>query len=162
MPVLTLKRLREVLRYEPHSGVFYWRVMRGNMHPGSRAGSSGVGESRITICIDYRHYKAHRLAWFYMVGRWPTAQIDHRNRNKNDNRWRNLRQATHKQNMENRRARKDSSSGVRGVYFDRGRKLWRPHIRHNDKQVFLGRFATRREAIVARKKAERLLFTHSL
>src|ERR1700719_1662744 len=96
-------RLRELLSYDPETGVFRWLVRkRQNVKAGDVAGSfDGCGYCKISI--DRRAYKAHRLAWLYMTGEWPPAEIDHINMNRADNRFANLRLATRHQNMANQR-----------------------------------------------------------
>jgi DNA-directed RNA polymerase specialized sigma24 family protein len=75
---LTAARLRELLDYDPITGVFTWR--------------SRPSRYRF-IEIDGWTYKASRLAWLWMTGSWPKGQIDHANLKKDDDRWTNLREA---------------------------------------------------------------------
>jgi hypothetical protein len=71
----------------------------------------------------------------------PALLVDHRNCDSLDNRRANLRLATHKQNMHNRRKRANTSSRFIGVHFDKQRRKWAVHIRHNGRKLWLGRFA---------------------
>lgn len=80
--------------------------------------------------------------------------IDHKNGNGLDNRRENLRVATNAQNQRNRTARKDSKSGVKGVYASRSKKLpWRAEITVDGKNIHLGNFSTIEEATEARATA---------
>jgi hypothetical protein len=63
-------------------------------------------------------YLGHRLAWLYMVGVWPDDEIDHWNRDPSDNRFTNLRDATHAKNGFNSGKRSNNSSGRKGVSLD--------------------------------------------
>lgn len=99
---LTAESLRELLHYDPQTGIFTWRVTRGNLKACSRAGSMKE-DGYIRVCIGERRYHAHRLAWLYVTGDWPVEEIDHINRNKADNRFTNLRPATRSTNEQNRR-----------------------------------------------------------
>jgi hypothetical protein len=74
--MLTVTRLREVLHYDPITGIFTWLVSLSN-HVGKVAGSLD-GTGRVRIRVDGREYGAHRLAWLYMTGNWPVNEIDHR------------------------------------------------------------------------------------
>lgn len=132
---LTAERLREVLDYAPKTGVFTWRMKRGRAAAGSIAGCKHKHDGRIYIGIDGRLYKAHRLAWLYMKGAWPPAGIDHRDGIPDHNWIANLRPATQAQNSQNqRRAHRDSSTGLLGVQGRRGR--WHARVKSGALLVF--------------------------
>lgn len=157
---ITVERLREVLHYDPLTGLFKWRSSRRKCIPGQTAGTTRKN-SYVIIRVDYVQYYAHRLAWLYMNGRLPVEQIDHINRVKNDNRWANLREATQKQNGENRPPIIGTRSGVTGVTKHLRDNLWVARITHNRKKITLGYFKTIEEATACRRRAEAELFTHS-
>lgn len=138
---ITAERLREVLEYDPLTGAFRWRVSIGRCKAGSVAGTeNGNGYTR--IIIDKKKYYAHRLAWLFMTGEAPAEQIDHRNLNRGDNRFENLRIATNGQNSANRAGR--TSAGLKGVQ-KHGRK-WRAQLWKDGKNTYLGPFETMEEA----------------
>jgi hypothetical protein len=88
MTELTAERLRELLNYDPDTGVFTWRVRPVHSHRvGDIAGSVRTTRGYRLIGVAGRVYKAHRLAWLYMMGEWPKDQIDHINRDPSDNRF---------------------------------------------------------------------------
>lgn len=107
MTELTHERLRDLLTYNPVTGKFFWR-MRG----GARAGSMR-GKYR-SITVDGKAHLEHRLAWFYVHGRWPCDSIDHANCVEHDNRLENLREATLSQNMANKPRGRRNKSGFQG------------------------------------------------
>lgn len=115
----TLNRIRELLTYEPDTGLFRWNLSFGNgpahVDRGDVAGSvSNFGYVRITI--DGRPMVAHRIAIFYVTGRWPKADTDHIDGDRSNNRFTNLRQVTRSENNENVIApRKDNLNQLRGV-----------------------------------------------
>ena len=151
---LTAKYLRSVLHYEPVSGIFTWKVRTSNrVKVGDIAGSVD-GHGYLLIMVGSRLHKAHRLAWFYVYGTWPEDQIDHINRNRSDNRIANLRDVSRKQNMQNASKPSNNTSGHPGVYWHKQRSKWQARIKHNQKLIHLGCFATIEEAIAARKAGE--------
>ena len=119
MKSLTAERLREVLRYDPVTGVFVWLVDKTNKtRTGGLAGDGKTADRYIRIMIDGHRYLAHRLAWLYVTGAWPVAQIDHANGASRDNRYANLREATQQQNCGNRKktAGRPLPKGTRAKY----------------------------------------------
>ncbi len=144
--------VREWLDYEPKTGVFRWRrkPKRWSINVGDVAGfDQKTGHRAITI--QGRSYYAHRLAWLWMTGEWPAGQIDHRDLNPANNRWENLREATHSQNNMNHRVRRDSATGLKGVVAHRGRFLAR--ITADKRTRHLGTFRTAAEAHAAYRAA---------
>lgn len=141
---LTVERLRELLHYDPETGIF----TRAKCLPGYSAGSvAGTPDKDGYICIqiDGKKYKAHRLAWLYMTGAWPEARLDHRNTIRSDNWLDNLRDCSMRVNMENKRSpRADNKLGILGVSVQKGRFL--AQIQVKGKKIFLGKFDTAQEA----------------
>ena len=88
---LTQERLKEVLNYNPETGVFTWKINKGSRTSiDSVAGCFGVKQNGILIRINKILYSAHYLAYLYMTGYFPTQRIKHIDGNKNNNRWSNL------------------------------------------------------------------------
>lgn len=121
---ITAEEVRALLRYEPSTGYFFWlRRGRGrHMQDLSRPAGCVRADGYRHICIGGEAYMSARLAWFYVTGSWPKEQIDHRNRNRSDDRWDNLREATHAQNQHNRGVLKNNTSGFEGVSFHRSKR----------------------------------------
>lgn len=97
---MTPERVRELLVYDYQTGMFTWRVTRGEFIAGAVAGSL-KREGYWRIGLDGKQYAAHRLAWAYVYGVWPKHGLDHRDRDKTNNRIDNLREATNAQNAQN-------------------------------------------------------------
>ena len=153
--ILTADRLRKLLDYDHASGIFIWRVNRGRVMAGIVAGYYDK-EGYISIKIDGIQYKAHRLAWFYETGEWPTMNLDHRDGNRSSNQLDNLRLATQHQNMQNKRkAHINSRSGILGVSWDKNNKRWEASIYVAGKTRHIGRFSTSKEASDAYITAKR-------
>jgi hypothetical protein len=111
---LTAARVRELLHYFPESGVFTWRQPPGNHLRLRQYTAGGITTGYVVIKIDGRKYKAHRLAWLYTHGDWPSGDLDHINGCPLDNRLCNLRIATNAQNQANSR-RDDGKATPKGV-----------------------------------------------
>lgn len=157
---MTHKELLALLHYDKALGWFMWRVDHGKkIRAGAVAGWEGNGYVRIGI--GYRIYQAAQLAYFYVAGKWPEHEVDHRDRNPGHNAWRNLRPATHKQNLENRVAQSNNTSGYPGVSWDAARGKWVAYIKHHGRNIRLGRFGEKMKAVAARRAAEKNLFTHA-
>ncbi len=150
--MITTERLREVLAYDPDTGVFTWRVARGRQSAGAVAGSLN-GSGYLLIRIDRRSYPAHRLAFVYMTGAWPENEIDHMNLDRADNRFENLREATHSQNMANGRRRSNNTSGLKGAHWRKRNRRWQAQIRVAGRKKHLGYFDTPEEANAAYREA---------
>lgn len=98
---------------------------------------------------DIIRIKMHRLIMDAPDG----LDVDHINHNTLDNRKCNLRICTRSQNNTNKIKRHNNTSGVIGVSLYRNSK-WRADISINKKQVCLGYFANKDDAIRARLNAE--------
>jgi len=137
--------LREILQYDPVSGVFTWKIGgRGGVRAGAIAGKirparPGGGPTR-AIGINGKVYQAHRLAWIYMTGEWPRLGVDHINTDSLDNKWNNLRLATTQQNGANRGLPQNNTSGFKGVHWNESNKAWKAQIKHNGVRIHLGYF----------------------
>jgi|SRR5882762_6808214 len=153
---LTKERLKQLLRYEPKTGIFYPMERRRGVRFGVPAGAKSTSLGYILICVDRVHYCAHRLAWLYMTGKWPKNQIDHKDGSRDNNRWENLREATVSQNRCNAKIRSDNTSGYKGVH--RGGSTgnrWRAAITINGKRYIIGYFDDPGKAFRARTVALR-------
>lgn len=158
MNALELKRLKELLNYDPDTGAFTWKVSKGTVSAGSVAGRFN-DEGYISIKIDSKEMKAHRLAWLYVHGNMPEDQIDHINGKRNDNRILNLRLVTYSENQQNlRAARSDNKTGYLGVSRSRNKFLARICV--NKKIFHLGMFDDPASAYSAYVEAKRKLHSH--
>jgi hypothetical protein len=156
-PTLTIERLREVLDYDPLTGIFRWKIRPACcIQVGDVAGGDN-GNGRCRIRVDRRRFYTHHLAWAYMYGVWPKFDLDHRNGNPSDNRIANLREDPDGQNAQNRAdavSKRPTASGWMGVRPNFNR--WQASIRVNGRSRHLGLFDTPEEAhaayLVAKEK----------
>lgn len=140
---LTLERLKEVLNYDPTTGLFIWKIGTARGRPGAQAGVIFGPHGYRYISVDGRKYLAHRLAWFYTYGAWPQQFLDHINRQADDNRIANLREASAAQNAHNAE-RRVGTSGFKGVRKRGNRYV--ATVTANNLRITVGRFDTAEEA----------------
>jgi hypothetical protein len=149
--MLTQAELKELLHYDPATGVFTWLVSPVNsIKVGSIAGTLNHTGYR-HIQIKGETYQAHRLAWLYIHSVWPKDQIDHRNHVHDANWIDNLREATA---MQNRCNTSNNTSGVPGVCWYKRDKKWLAQIMVAGKNKNLGLFVNIEDAAEARRVAE--------
>jgi hypothetical protein len=141
---MTQKELKEVLDYNPETGIFRWKIRARPQNPvGSVAGSKRKNDY-LQIRIKGKNFLAQRLAWLFMTGCWPVAELDHVNRDRTDNRWVNLREATRVQNAINSKDKKNST-GYPGVQVTKEGRF-SARVRVGNKRTHLGVYATVEEA----------------
>ena len=157
---LTQCRLKEVLGYNPETGVFVWLAARGNAIAGAVAGSTD-GNGYRSVAIDGRRYLMHRLAWLYVWGEFPPCAIDHRDHDKANNRIANLRAVNGSQNQQNRLLQANNKSGYRGVVWNKGVARWQSSIQVNGTRTHIGLFDTPESAYAAYQAAAARMHTHN-
>jgi HNH endonuclease len=143
---ITAGDLRRVVTYDPISGVFT-RIAAHKCHRDKLGLPTGTKHKRVGyvyISIGRRRYMAHRLAWLYMTGEWPADEVDHKDRNRSNNAWENLRSATRTQNMMNVPVRPNNALGVRGIRWTGNR--YEARIRKDGRPIVLGSRSTLEEA----------------
>jgi hypothetical protein len=143
----TQARLKQMLAYDEETGMFTWAANMGRKtRAGSIAGSDN-GRGYIKIKIRGKGFTAHRLAWLYVYGEWPSGLIDHKNSIRSDNRIENLREATILENVQNRVKRTNwSASSYLGVSWSSKANKWQAAIKLNKKTTYLGVFDSEEEA----------------
>lgn len=151
------ERVRELLDYNALTGGFLWRASPSRNTPaGSVAGADCEGYRLIRVAGG--RYKAHQLAWLYMTGEWPSRQVDHKDTNRSNNRWDNLRLATGSQNKANMGKRADNTSGFKGVRWYPQTNRWVAQIGFQGKRKTIGYFKSPELAHVAYCEAADRLF----
>lgn len=145
--MLTQQHIKEKFDYSPETGLFRRKFSCPHGPIGSVAGRKNKARGHVQIKINGKMHYAHRLAWLYMTGSWPSGEVDHKNRVSDDNRWKNLREATKSQNLQNQgRGHAGSSSKLLGVYRHKVNDRWCAQITIDGKQKYLGSFKTEDEA----------------
>jgi hypothetical protein len=156
---LTADRLREVLHYEPESGVWTWIKPNSNsIKAGSIAGTIHPKTGYRQIRIDRKSYQSIRLAHLWMTGEWSLHDMDHIDRCRTNDKWSNIRPATRSQNTANRGIQSNNTSGFKGVSWNKRSRKWEARIRQNGKYKFLGNFDNPSDASAAYVAAGRETF----
>lgn len=127
------ERLREIFDYDPETGILLWKrrddvSAKLNSRCVGKIAGDAPGPDYIQIGIGGRKYLAHRIIWAMMTGNWPKNYIDHVDRNKSNNRWANLREATKAQNGANRGVPVNNTSGFKGVTFNKHVGKWQAQL----------------------------------
>jgi hypothetical protein len=155
--MLTQERLKELLDYNPKTGIFTRKITTSsNAKKGQEAGSVDK-DGYLIIRIDYKHYRAHRLAFLWMLGYLPENQIDHKDRIEYHNWWSNLREANPQCQMRNSGMLSSNTSGIKGISWNSDKNKWFVNIYINKKQKHLGIFSDFIEAAAHRFAAEQCL-----
>jgi HNH endonuclease len=155
---ITSDRLRELLAYDPSTGVFTRRVRTSTRTRVGDVAGCLKNKGRIAINADGKLYQSHRLAWLYVYGEWPKHHIDHIDGDPSNNRIANLRDVISSVNQQNRKcAQANNASGLLGVSPYRGR--WRATICINGACRLIGRFDTPEQAHAAYLEVKRQLHT---
>lgn len=156
--------LRELLDYDPSTGVLRWRERDRKWFKSDRSWKSWngkhAGKEAFTALAGagYRHgsilgtlYRAHQIVWAMVFDEWVPEgfTIDHINRVKTDNRLNNLRLATMSENCANRIHVDRSASGYRGVSYHKASGRWQAYVKHEGHQHYVGLFDNPEDAAKA-------------
>ena len=148
---LAQKRVRFLFQYDYRTGLLSWRNPTSNVCKfGEQAGWLSHGYWRIQV--DGQEYPVHHIIWLWERGYLP-KEIDHINRNRGDNRWQNLREVSHRENMYNLNLMRHNTSGTHGVCWAADRQKWRAYIGSGVRREYLGDYTEKDRAIAARELA---------
>ena len=151
--MLTRHVLKNFLNYNINTGIFTWKQKRGSrICVGDIAGSTSRFGYRC-IKLFGTQYKAHRLAWLYVHGRFPIEQLDHIDGNRSNNILLNLREVTPLENQRNRKRNKNNKTGFTGVRWITDCSKWTAQIKISGECIVLGYYTDIISAVIARKKA---------
>lgn len=140
---ITHEQLLRLVTYDPDTGLFHRNVDSRSYKKGALAGYYNKANGYIRVIFRKDQYYAHVLAWFYMTGKWPIDEIDHKDLDGTNNRWHNLRPATPSQNRYNTRGR-GAASGYKGVIKVGG--AFQARMVFEGRYLDLGQFSTAEEA----------------
>jgi hypothetical protein len=147
---LTAEYVRQLFDYDPESGFLIHKERHG-VKAAARAGYVNSGYR--SVKIHQVSYLEHRIIWLWVAGEWPENDVDHKDLNKTNNKWLNLRPATRMQNVANGPARTRKYGTLKGAFFHKRWGYWRSAIRVDGKLLSLGNFKTELEAAKAYEAA---------
>ena len=162
--------LRKILRYEFCTGKLFWNhrdpslfsakvftleraaAMWNGKFAGKEAFTATDEKGRLSGRIFNKGYRAHRVIWKMIYGVDP-IEIDHKDGDSSNNRFSNIRDVSHQENMKNRKIPQHNTSGEIGISWDKWSNKWVVRISHNKRSRNLGRFIYIEDAVRARDKA---------
>jgi hypothetical protein len=150
--------LREMLSYDPETGVVTWVNSRNKNVNGKPTGlkiTDRWNKSYLRMQIRPHVFLVHRVAWAIHYGEWPKDQIDHRDGDGTNNRLDNLRSVSNMKNAHNTKLKSTNTSGHKGVRWHSIGKKWNARITVDGVEKSLGLFHRIEDAIAARKDAEK-------
>ena len=158
--------LKQCIYYNEYDGLAVWKRRPTNHFKSERdskiwnaknAGnciSCKGNNGYFRLSINGKSYSLHRLIFLYMTGSMPENQVDHKDRDRLNNKYENLRQATAMVNSQNQHIRIDNTSGIKGVYWNSLRDKWHARITVNKKVIHLGYYTEKTKAERIRRDAE--------
>lgn len=158
---VSIEYLRECFSYDELTGVLTWNIRPRAHFANARIHASWNSRYAGTAagCDDEKGYlqvqvggcvrRLHRVVWALIDGLClddVPADIDHKDLDGKNNRKANLRPATRAQNLANKGAHSNNTSGVKGVCWDKNRGKWVARINVRGRNINLGRFDDKEEA----------------
>ena len=167
-PIVSPETIRELLDYDPDTGVMIWRKRAPELFGSEKAQKTwnsrfegkAIGARHthgyLKACVNYEQHYVHRLAFAHYHGRWPENEIDHINGIRTDNRIGNLREVTRVENLQNQKlgSLRSRPDGLLGAHWSKDRNKWVAHIMVEKKSYHLGVFDDKREAQAAYLRAK--------
>lgn len=167
---ITQELLLELIEFDFNSGRMWWKTRSAkHFKEGYRTKEGNAAawnkkhvgnETFLSVCTGRQFGRIfgenlfkHRVLWLAYYGEWPTASVDHIDRNPLNNSIFNLRDVSHSVNMKNQKLRADNKSGVTGVFWNSHNSKWWAYINRDGQRHTLGYFKDLQDAIDARRRA---------
>lgn len=147
-----VEEIKKILNYDLITGEFTWAIKRKGCKKGNTAGALNKTIGYRYLCINYKKYLAHRVAWAYVHGEFPKNEIDHIDGNKQNNAISNLREATRVENTWNTKISKRNTSGFKNVSLHKKTGLWRATLNCKNANVINKYFKTKEDAVIFLQK----------
>lgn len=148
-PKISYKEAKARFCYNPKTGILTYRIdIPGGawVKAGDRAGCATKKGYRVVL-VKRRRYPEQDICWLLHYGEWPKGILDHRDRAKDNNRIKNLRDSTQSQNQANKR-RIISPRRYKGVVLQ-VRLGWAAYMNFDGRLKKLGNFSTEKKAAKA-------------
>jgi hypothetical protein len=144
--MLTYSRLCELLEYRPDTGEFVWRTTTSNRAIAGEVAGHVTNCGYVRIALDGKRYLRSHLVWLLHTRALPTRRIDHKNRDRTDDRLSNLRLVSATQNLCNASKRSDNTSGVTGVGWSKQKQRWHARLKVDGRVVYSKFFSSLADA----------------
>jgi signal peptidase I len=154
MEELSQARLKQLFLYDQKTGVVTRRITTSSRAKAGDVVGFDDGAGYLQVSIAGKVYRLHRVVYCYMTGTWPAGDIDHDDRNRSNNRWKNLLPATRAENCCNKSLSTHNTSGFTGVSWSKTMSQWEARITKNNKANVLGYFGTPQQASAAYQAAK--------
>ena len=132
--------------------MLYWKKPTSNRVSVDRP-AGWTQDGYVTVGVNGTQYRAHRIIYKMFYGHCPIT-LDHKDRNRSNNRIENIRECSNAENLRNSSIGRNNTTGCTGVSFDKDRQIWYSRMMFDGKRINLGRYKDRGQAIKARKEAE--------
>lgn len=149
---------RSLFDYEPDTGLLRWKVSPSTKTKIGAVAGTKTPAGYVRVMYQQQSYMAHCVALTIVHGRWPDAEVDHRDRVRGNNRFDNLRVAGHLNNARNQSTPRNNTSGVKGVHFRKQRGKWQAVVKTLGHAYYFGLHDTKEAAAAARREGARSLF----
>lgn len=134
--------LRAYFGYDPETGKLYYKFYYAgddltrqqkswNTRYKDKEATGWINNNYIRISFKTRQFYLHQIAFAIMVGYIP-EEVDHKDLNKLNNKWDNLREASHAENASNMKMRRNNKAGMKGVSWSKWTNSWRMDFQHNN------------------------------
>lgn len=153
--MMTYEQFCKIFRYDPETGLFHCLgASRRNVRRVGDVAGKPRKKGYPQIWIGNQPHLAHRLAFLYMTGEWPTGHVDHKDGNPQNNKWDNLRICPEQTlNNANMKLGVRNRSGFKGVSFCTTTGKWAAGIMVHKRSYYLGRYDTKEQASEAYMRA---------
>lgn len=145
--------MRELFSYDKKTGLLTRRVKVSQRTKIGDVVGTEHGDGYLRVMVNGKHYYIHRIIYAMVTGEQPDF-VDHKDHNRSNNKWNNLRNVTHKNNLKNTEMYSSNTSGYKGVTWRKRRCKWQSRIMVDGKSIHLGYFDSSFEAWIARLDAE--------
>lgn len=147
---VSIQDLHERYDYNPDTGVMVFKKPSGSAKAGAIVKGFPNTKDYLLIEIKGKKFLLARVIFALMEGRWPWPGyfVDHRDRDKRNHRWKNLREASSQESGFNRKLRSDNPTGYKRVKKTKSGR-YSSSIAKAGKSLRLGTFDTAEEAYAA-------------
>ena len=152
--MITQERVKELFNYNENTGDLTWKVsLSHRVRVGSLGGYLNSRGYRV-VRVEHKNYAYHRFIWLWWHGYMPENLIDHRDKDRSNNKIDNLREVSNSCNLQNTGNPITNTSGVKGVCWVSERSKWFVALQYQGRAIRGGYFKDFKEAVSMRLAIE--------